>query len=71
MPTPTIASRVTRIETIADDYESVSGSDRLDIATDLMADLAHWCAAHRVDFDRAVGRVPVHVAAERAEEGLD
>jgi hypothetical protein len=70
MPTPTIADRVTRIDTIADLYGSASGSHRLDIVADLMADSAHWCAAHSIDFDQAVRTAHLHAAAERAETGL-
>jgi hypothetical protein len=61
------SSQVARIDEIADIYEAVSGSDRLDIACDLVTDLAHWCAKHNVDFSAALRRAQLHFDAEQAE----
>jgi hypothetical protein len=44
MPPPTPATRLARIEAIADQSTSLSGTDRVDVATDLVADLLHWFA---------------------------
>jgi hypothetical protein len=63
----TISNGVARIDAIADGYEAISGSDRMDIASDLVADLAHWCARHKVDFGAALRRAQLHFDAERAE----
>lgn len=41
---PTPATRLARIEAIADQSTSLSGTDRVDVATDLVADLLHWCS---------------------------
>jgi hypothetical protein len=59
--------RVARIDDVADIYEAVSGSDRLDIACDLVADLAHWCAWYNIDFSVALRRAQLHFDAEQAE----
>lgn len=62
------SSRVARIDHIADIYKAVSGSDRLDIACDLVTDLAHWCAKYNVDFSAALRRAQLHFDAEQAED---
>jgi hypothetical protein len=67
MVTRTVSSGVARIDEIADGYEAVSGSDRLDIASDLVADLAHWCTKHKVDFGVALRRAQLHFDAEQAK----
>ena len=67
MPTRINSSPVARIDHIADIYEAISGSDRLDIACDLVADLAHWCASYNVDFSVALRRAQLHFDAEQAE----
>jgi hypothetical protein len=61
------STRVARIDDVADIYEAVSGSDRLDIACDLLTDLAHWCAKYKVDFSAALRRAQLHFDAEQAE----
>jgi hypothetical protein len=63
----TNSSPVGRLDEIADSYEAVSGTDRLDIASDLVADLAHWCAKHKVDFNTVMRRAQLHFDAEQAE----
>jgi hypothetical protein len=69
MPTPTISTRVRRIERIADAYCSISGDDPQDIATDILSDLQHWCAARGVRFAAALLHAKAHVAAEVLEQG--
>ncbi len=61
MPPPSIATRVSRIADIAESYERISGSNRLDVAADLLADLQHWCRAHRINFDHALRLGPVRI----------
>ena len=51
--------RVARIDTIAALYQPVSGTDWLDFATDLIADLAHWCIVHELDLDHAITALAV------------
>jgi hypothetical protein len=62
-----IARQVASIDTVATLYRSKSGTDRLDIATDILVDLAHWCHTYGIDLDRAMARMRYHVEAERAE----
>ena len=69
MPPPTITTRLARIEDIARSYSPNSGADRLDVATDLLADLQHWCGAKRIDFDHALRRARMHFDAEALEAG--
>jgi hypothetical protein len=69
MPPPTIATRVARIEDIALSRERISGSDRLDVAADLLADLQHWCRANRTNFDHALRRARMHFDAESLGPG--
>ncbi len=64
MSPPNIRTRLARIEVIARLFEGTSGSGRLDIATDLLADLEHWCRQERVDFDLALRRAQTHFEAE-------
>ncbi|WP_120009768.1 hypothetical protein [Teichococcus vastitatis] len=67
MPDTSIAARVARIQAIADIYASVSGTDRQDIATDLLTDVLHWCARHNIDAEQVLARARMHVAAELDE----
>ena len=64
MPSPTNSTRIARIADIADAYECISGADQLDIATDLLADLRHWCRANQINFDHALHRAGRHFDAE-------
>ena len=50
MPTPTISDRVQRIERIATAYIPNSRTDPEEFATDLLADLMHFCDAKGVRF---------------------
>ena len=67
----TLADHIDHLETVADLYEPRSGSDRLDILSDILADALHWCAAHEVDFKQALTRARYHFLEERLEAGLD
>ena len=68
MKIPSNSIRVARIDDVAGIYEAVSGSDRLDIACDLVTDLAHWCAKYDVDFSAALRRAQHHFDAEQAAD---
>jgi hypothetical protein len=69
MPKLTIATRVKRIQLIADAYVWNSGEDPQDFATDLLADLQHWSAARGIWLETPLRRAQMHFAAERFEEG--
>lgn len=66
----TIAEHIDHLETVADLYEARSGSYRQDILTDILTDALHWCAAHEIDFERALTRARRHFLEERLEAGL-
>jgi hypothetical protein len=69
MPKLTIATRVKRIQLIADAYVWNSGEDPQDFATDLLADLQHWSAAKGVRFEISLMRAQRHFVFELREEG--
>ena len=48
-------------------YEHRSGDVQLDQATDILADMLHWCDAGPVDFDSLVRKARVHHEAEKDE----
>lgn len=68
MPPPTLATRIARIDAIADQSTSLSGTDRLDVATDLVADLLHWCTFHGIDFSVVLRRAQLHFEEEQLEQ---
>ncbi len=64
----TIADRVRRVDHVALLYGPNSGLCPPEIATDLLADLMHWCAAQKVDFADVLATAAMHHRAEQAEE---
>ncbi len=64
-PRSTIARGLDRIEAIADLYQCEYEEDQLAFATDLMSDLAHWCEANCIDYDRAAASARIHFLEEQ------
>jgi len=69
MQTPSINTRVQRVQRIAVAYVANSGTDGTDFVTDLLADVMHYCAAKRLPFCVSFSRAQGHFAAERLENG--
>ena len=68
MPEQTILTHVAHMNRIAAYCVPLSGDDPQDIATDILADLQHWCRAAHIDFGRSLYLAGLHVAAELEEE---
>ncbi len=63
-----ISDRLNRIHDILDDYALISGDDSVDQATDLVADLLHWCQAQSVPPTLLLDRAKMHFLEEYEEE---
>jgi hypothetical protein len=64
MTTATTNARVKRIERIATAYIPHSGRDPDEFATDLLADLKHWCFDNDVYFPAVLVKAQMHFTAE-------
>ncbi len=68
MPTPTIATRVQRVERIATAYASASGTVPEAVITDVLADMLHYCDAYGVGFAACLMRAQGHFTVEQIED---
>ncbi len=67
MPAIKFMERVTRIHNVWICLFESSGGWEEEFATDLLADLLHWCHFNQVDFDRMLDRADLHHVEELAD----